>query len=85
MAFGARFLKRDIDEQIKLPISSQWKAGTPLRRQGSDEFTSTNRSWSQGLQPSTTSTDWSILRRRRMSTPPFPEKSKLKAGYEVER
>jgi ATP-dependent Clp protease ATP-binding subunit ClpA len=28
MAFGARFLKRYIDEQIKLPISAQWKAGT---------------------------------------------------------
>jgi ATP-dependent Clp protease ATP-binding subunit ClpC len=28
MAFGARFLKRYIDEQIKLPISAQWKDGT---------------------------------------------------------
>ena len=28
MAFGARFLKRFIDEQIKLPISAQWKDGT---------------------------------------------------------
>jgi ATP-dependent Clp protease ATP-binding subunit ClpA len=28
MAFGARFLKRFIDEQIKLPISAQWKAGS---------------------------------------------------------
>jgi len=28
MAYGARFLKRFIDEQIKLPISAQWKAGT---------------------------------------------------------
>ena len=28
IAFGARFLKRFIDEQIKLPISAQWKAGT---------------------------------------------------------
>jgi len=28
MAFGARFLKRYIDEQIKLPISAQWKAGS---------------------------------------------------------
>jgi ATP-dependent Clp protease ATP-binding subunit ClpA len=27
MAFGARFLKRFIDEQIKLPISEQWKDG----------------------------------------------------------
>jgi len=27
MAFGARFLKRFIDEQIKLPISSRWKEG----------------------------------------------------------
>jgi ATP-dependent Clp protease ATP-binding subunit ClpA len=28
MAFGARFLKRYIDEQIKLPISARWKDGT---------------------------------------------------------
>ena len=28
MAFGARFLKRYIDEQIKLPISAHWKEGT---------------------------------------------------------
>src|SRR6185295_840164 len=28
MAFGARFLKRYIDEQIKLPISARWREGT---------------------------------------------------------
>ncbi len=28
MAFGARFLKRFIDEHIKLPISAQWKDGS---------------------------------------------------------
>jgi len=28
MAFGARFLKRVIDERIKLPISSKWKEGS---------------------------------------------------------
>ena len=28
MAFGARFLKRFIDEHIKLPISAQWKEGS---------------------------------------------------------
>ena len=28
MAFGARFLKRFIDEHIKLPISAQWKHGS---------------------------------------------------------
>src|SRR5205823_2892182 len=28
MAFGARFLKRFIDEHIKLPISARWKEGT---------------------------------------------------------
>src|SRR6185369_14401621 len=27
MAFGARFLKRYIDEHIKLPISARWKEG----------------------------------------------------------
>ena len=28
LAFGARFLKRVIDERIKLPISERWKEGT---------------------------------------------------------
>ena len=28
MAFGARFLKRFIDEHIKLPISAEWKHGS---------------------------------------------------------
>ena len=28
LAFGARFLKRFIDEHIKLPISARWKDGT---------------------------------------------------------
>ena len=28
LAFGARFLKRVIDERIKLPISSRWKEGS---------------------------------------------------------
>ena len=28
LAFGARFLKRVIDERIKLPISSLWKTGS---------------------------------------------------------
>jgi ATP-dependent Clp protease ATP-binding subunit ClpA len=28
MAFGARFLKRFIDEHVKLPISAQWKNGS---------------------------------------------------------
>jgi ATP-dependent Clp protease ATP-binding subunit ClpC len=28
LAFGARFLKRVIDEQVKLPISARWKEGT---------------------------------------------------------
>jgi len=28
VGFGARFLKRFIDEHVKLPISAQWKAGS---------------------------------------------------------
>jgi ATP-dependent Clp protease ATP-binding subunit ClpA len=28
IAYGARFLKRVIDEQIKLPISARWKEGS---------------------------------------------------------
>jgi len=31
LAFGARFLKRIIDERIKLPISSRWKEGSHFR------------------------------------------------------
>ncbi len=27
LAFGARFLKRFIDEQVKLPITARWKEG----------------------------------------------------------
>ena len=34
IAFGARFLKRFIDEHIKLPISAQWKDRLAFRRQG---------------------------------------------------
>ena len=38
LAFGARFLKRVIDERIKLPISARWKEGSHfevMRRRGS--------------------------------------------------
>ena len=28
LAFGARFLKRAIDERLKLPISARWKEGS---------------------------------------------------------
>ncbi|HEX4347259.1 MAG TPA: AAA family ATPase, partial [Vicinamibacterales bacterium] len=31
VAFGARFLKRVIDEHVKLPISSRWNEGTHFR------------------------------------------------------
>jgi ATP-dependent Clp protease ATP-binding subunit ClpA len=31
LAFGARFLKRVIDERIKLPISSHWREGSHFR------------------------------------------------------
>ncbi|PWT80949.1 MAG: hypothetical protein C5B57_11410 [Blastocatellia bacterium] len=31
LAFGARFLKRVIDERIKLPISERWREGTHFR------------------------------------------------------
>ena len=36
MAFGARFLKRFIDEHIKLPISAQWKNGSHFDVQAKD-------------------------------------------------
>ena len=31
MAYGARFLKRVIDDQIKLPLSQQWKEANTFR------------------------------------------------------
>jgi len=37
MAFGARFLKRFIDEHIKLPISAQWKAGSHFDVKAKDD------------------------------------------------
>src|SRR5436190_7018040 len=36
LAFGARFLKRFIDEQIKLPISERWKEGTHFEVRASE-------------------------------------------------
>ena len=30
-AYGARFLKRHIDELVKLPITSMWKTATSFR------------------------------------------------------
>jgi ATP-dependent Clp protease ATP-binding subunit ClpA len=36
MAFGARFLKRYIDEHIKLPISARWKEGTHFEVRAQD-------------------------------------------------
>jgi ATP-dependent Clp protease ATP-binding subunit ClpA len=38
LAFGARFLKRVIDERIKLPISAHWRDGScfRVRAQGSE-------------------------------------------------
>ena len=36
LAFGARFLKRFIDERIKLPISARWKDGSHFEREGVD-------------------------------------------------
>ncbi len=37
MAFGARFLKRYIDEHIKLPISSRWKDGVHFDVRAKDD------------------------------------------------
>jgi hypothetical protein len=31
MAYGARFLKRVIDDQIKLPLSQHWKEAATFR------------------------------------------------------
>lgn len=31
LAYGARFLKRVIDERIKLPISARWREGSHFR------------------------------------------------------
>jgi len=37
LAFGARFLKRFIDEHIKLPISARWKEGTHFEVTAKDD------------------------------------------------
>jgi ATP-dependent Clp protease ATP-binding subunit ClpA len=37
IAFGARFLKRFIDEHIKLPISARWKEGTHFEVTAKDD------------------------------------------------
>src|SRR5262249_11795255 len=37
LAFGARFLKRFIDEHIKLPISARWKEGTHFEVSAKDD------------------------------------------------
>ncbi len=31
MAYGARFLKRVIDDHVKIPISTRWHEGTTFR------------------------------------------------------
>jgi ATP-dependent Clp protease ATP-binding subunit ClpA len=36
LAFGARFLKRFIDEQVKLPISERWKDGSHFEVRGAE-------------------------------------------------
>jgi ATP-dependent Clp protease ATP-binding subunit ClpA len=38
LAYGARFLKRVIDERIKLPISARWREGSHfhVRVRGAD-------------------------------------------------
>jgi ATP-dependent Clp protease ATP-binding subunit ClpA len=36
MAFGARFLKRLIDERIKMPISASWRGGSHFQVQAKD-------------------------------------------------
>ncbi len=32
LAYGARFLKRVIDDRIKLPLSQQWRGGERIPR-----------------------------------------------------
>ena len=34
--YGARFLKRHIDQQIKLPITNQWKSATKFSVEAED-------------------------------------------------
>jgi ATP-dependent Clp protease ATP-binding subunit ClpA len=49
LAFGARFLKRYIDEHIQLPISSRWKEGAHFSvraRDGRSSSSRRRRSWS---------------------------------------
>ncbi len=37
MAYGARFLKRVIDDRIKLPLSQQWKEANAFRATVKDD------------------------------------------------
>ena len=37
MAYGARFLKRVIDDRIKLPLSQQWKEANGFRATMKDD------------------------------------------------
>ena len=39
--YGARFLKRHIDQKVKLPITNEWKAGDAIYR----SMRKTAKSW----------------------------------------
>ena len=50
LSYGARFLKRTIDERIKLPISANWKDGSHFRvvlREGEMAVDARRRDWSK--------------------------------------
>lgn len=48
LKYGARFLKRSIDEKVKIPITLHWKEGDLFRVDAMDGRVSV--SWSQGLR-----------------------------------
>ena len=51
VAFGARFLKRVIDERVKLPITMQWKTGSHFRVRVANQAISVEGTPSRAVHP----------------------------------
>ena len=69
LAFGARFLKRVIDEQIKLPISARWKEGSHFA----------SRPWDGEIVVEADAAPiWSRRRRTRSNSGTWPELKRIR-------
>jgi len=51
VAFGARFLKRVIDERVKLPITMQWKTGSHFHVRVANQAISVEGAPSRAVDP----------------------------------